>query len=602
MNLLGVRLSACLAAFLLTGVVCPCPAFSAEPAQRSPEGPPASPPTGTPGNAELPDQLWPLEVMSSKGVVVSGSEQASQAGAAMLEAGGNAVDAAVAAAFALGVTEPMTSGLGAETLILIYRADGRVEAIDGSCYVPELARPDELQRARANAERGNYIQNYRAIAVPGSLAALAYALEGYGSKSLAEVLAPAIDLADFGYNLNPSSTAELDSLSFLVRHQGYVAALFLKGFTDTWGPGHVFCASDLANTLRRIAEFGPGDFYRGRIADEIDADMERRGAYVRKADLMRVRAVLRRPIRAHYRGLEVITFPFPGSGGSLVEMLHILETFPSQLLRDDSLDRLHLLIEAARIAWGDSLDPRIPPTALDVWLTDRVRAAQRAKLIRFDRALRPSEISASEQYRNVALGTTQVSVIDRWGNAVSLSPPVGGFFGATVATPGLGFLYNANLNAFNYTDPSSPYFLRTGRVPATTLAPTIVLKDGKPLLVLGSAGSDRVVPTVAAVISEVADRGASACEAVASPRAIWGTNFSDPKAFVEIAGEITPARAEALEKQGFRDIYRLEFPARWFDMSAFGGTNVAFVDPLTGMLVGVPDPRRSGFAAAPAAH
>lgn len=601
MKLIGARVSTCLAVFLLTAVGCLLAALAAEPAQRSSEGSPASPSTGTPGIMELPYQLLPLEVISSNGVVVSGSEQASQAGAAMLAAGGNAVDAAVATAFALGVTEPMTSGLGSETFILIYSADGDTHAIDGSCYVPRLASPDEFQKVRVAAERG-YVQGYKAIAVPGSLAALTYALHRYGSTSLAEVLAPAIDLADFGYNLNSSTHGELTYLSFLVRHQEYVADLFLKNFTDTWGPNHLFCASDLANTLRRIAKHGPQDFYGGHIADEIDADMERHGGYVRKADLMRVRAVERPPIRASYRGLEVITFPFPGGGGSLVEMLHILENFPSQLLRDESLDRLHLLIEAARITWADDLDSKVPLVILDRWLTDRGRAALRAKLIRFDRALFPSEISGGPPERHIAEGTTQVSVVDRWGNAVALSQTVGGFFGATVATKGLGFLYNANLNAFDTTNPSSPHYLRPGQVPMTTLAPTIILKDGKPLLVLGGAGSDRVVPTIASVISGFADRGLDPCAAVASPRAIWGTNWGDPRAFVELAGEITPEKVDALEKQGFQNMFRLTFPASWMDLEALGGTNVVFIDPRTGLLHGVPDPRRSGFAAAPAAH
>ena len=141
MKLIGVRVSACLAVFLLAAVGCLLPALAAEPAQPSSEGSPASPSTGTPGVAELPYQLWPLEVISSNGVVVSGSEQASRAGAAVLEAGGNAVDAAVATAFALGVTEPMTSGLGSETFILIYTADGGTHAIDGSCYVPAWRVP-----------------------------------------------------------------------------------------------------------------------------------------------------------------------------------------------------------------------------------------------------------------------------------------------------------------------------------------------------------------------------------------------------------------------------------------------------------------------------
>jgi len=586
---------------LIAVVGCVSPAFPAEPARPASEASAACASPERSGHTDLPYQLWPAEVVSADGIVVSGSEQASKAGAAVLEAGGNAVDAAVATAFALGVTEPMTSGLGSETFILIYNADGRTLAIDGSCYVPRLARPDELQTARVAADRG-YIQDYKSIAVPGSLAALAYALERHGTKSLAEVLAPAIDLADFGYNLNASTLAEIDGLSRFVRHQEYVANLFLNGFTDTWGPGHLFCASDLANTLRRIAEFGPDEFYRGRIADEIDADMERHDGYLRKADLVSLRAVERQPIRDTYRGLEVITFPYPGGGGSLLEILHILETFPSKLLQEASLDRLHLLIEAARIAWVDNQNSRMPLPLLEHQLTDRRWAAQRAKLIRFDRALLPGEISGDVPDPYLAVGTTQVSVVDRWGNAVALSQTLGGFFGATVATPGLGFLYNSNLNAFNYTNPLSPNYLAPRRAPTTVMAPTIILKDRKALLVLGSAGSDRVVPTMVSVISGVADRGLDLCAAVAAPRAIWGTNWGAPRPFIELAGEITPERAQALEKRGFQGSYLLEFPARWMDISAFGGTNAVFIDPRTGMLAGVPDPRRSGAAAAPSAR
>ncbi|HVN76102.1 MAG TPA: gamma-glutamyltransferase, partial [Thermoanaerobaculaceae bacterium] len=258
------------------------PLFPAEPEAGGEEGRTAVPVRS--GYERSPSQLWPAEVSSANGVVVSGSEQASRAGAAVLAAGGNAVDAAVATAFALGVTEPMTSGLGAETFILIYRADGQTVAIDGSCYVPRLARATELQELRANADRG-YLQDYKSAAVPGSLAALAYALQYYGTKPLADVVAPAIEIADFGYTLNPSSHGELESLGFLVRHQEYVADLLLKGFTDTWDVDHVYCASDLANTLRRIAASGAADFYHGAIADEIDADMQRNGGYIRKSDL-----------------------------------------------------------------------------------------------------------------------------------------------------------------------------------------------------------------------------------------------------------------------------------------------------------------------------
>jgi gamma-glutamyltranspeptidase/glutathione hydrolase len=246
--------------------------------------------TGRSGYVRSPQQLSPAAVVSTRGVVVSGSDQASRAGAAILEAGGNAVDAAVATAFALGVTEPMTSGLGAETLILIRMADGRVWAIDGSCYVPGLVDQAELRRLRDAAPRG-YLQDYKSAAAPGSLAALAYAVRHHGTRSLADVMAPAIELADFGYTLSVTGAAEIEGLAHLLRPHERLADLLLKDFTEAWGPDHVFCGGELAGALKRIAAAGPDEFYRGSIADEIDADMAEHGGYLRKADLVALRAV-----------------------------------------------------------------------------------------------------------------------------------------------------------------------------------------------------------------------------------------------------------------------------------------------------------------------
>lgn len=548
--------------------------------------------------AEAPHQLWPIAIGSRNGMVVSGSEEASRAGVAILEAGGNAVDAAVAAALALGVSEPTSSGLGGETFILVYLRDGRTVAIDGSCTVPFLSRGDELSAARAHSRAGN-VQGYKAVAVPGSLAALAHAAERYGTKGLAELLAPAIDIADFGYRMNLTELANVANYGNKLRQQNHVAEVFLEGYSSPWGPEHLYCTSDLADTLRQIAKFGPGEFYHGQIADRIEADMERNGGYIRKADLVSVRAIERRPVRGSYRGFDVISFPNPGGGGMLLEMLHILETFPSKMLQDASLDRLHLLIEAARIARTDSGTPHVPLVLLDQKLGNRAFATERAKLIRFDRALLPGEISSEAPDPYLAVGTTQVSVVDQWGNAVALSQTVGSSFGSGVATSGLGFMWNSNLNAFEFTNPRSPHYLTPGQPAMTSLTPTFVLKDGRPLLVLGSAGSDRVVPTMVSVISGIVDRGLGVCEAVAAPRAIWGSNYGPEKAWVELAGEITPERAATLEKQGFDGIFQLKFPARWTDLMLFGGTNVVFIDPQSGDLIGVGDPRRLGVALAP---
>jgi gamma-glutamyltranspeptidase/glutathione hydrolase len=405
-------------------------------------------------------------------MVVSGSEEASHAGVSILEAGGNAVDAAVATALALGVAEPTTSGLGGETFILIYLRDGRTVAIDGSCYVPFLSRGEELQSERVRS-RGRNVRGYKSIAVPGSLAALAHAVERYGTKGLAEVLAPAIDIADFGYHMNLTELGNVENYASKLMQQNHVTELFLKNYSGPWGSDHIYCASDLGNTLRRIAKLGPGDFYRGRIADEIEADMERNGGYVRKADLVLVRAVERRPAKGSYRGFEVISFPYPGGGGTLLEMLHILEDFPSKLLQDASLDRLHLLIEAARIANTDRGTPHVPLALLDQQLADQGRASERAKLIRFDRALLPGEISREAPEPYLAVGTTQVSVVDQWGNIVALTQTVGASFGSGVATAGLGFMWNSNLNAFEFTNPGSAHYLTPGHPAMTAMTPTV---------------------------------------------------------------------------------------------------------------------------------
>ncbi|HQU34411.1 MAG TPA: gamma-glutamyltransferase, partial [Thermoanaerobaculaceae bacterium] len=524
-----------------------------------------------------------------------GAPEAARAGAAILAAGGNAVDAAVATAFALGSAEPVTSGIGGQAFLLIYLKDGRSVAIDGSCVVPALANPAELQAIRNVGD----VRGYKSIAVPGTLAALAYALERYGTKSLAEVLAPAIDIAEFGFHMNTTELANVETYANKIQRGGYLADTFLKGFTGLWPPEHVFCSGDLAATLRRIARLGPDEFYHGRIADEIETDMVRNGGYVRKADLVQVRAIERPPLRGSYRGLDIITFPYPGGGGSLLEMLNILESFPPELLRGESLDRLHLLLEAGRITLHDLIAPTVPLPLLDRELAEKSHGAERARLIRFDRALRDREISDTDAAPYLVIGTTQVSVADRDGNVVALTQTIGASLGSGVATPGLGFAYNSNLDAFNYTNPLSPFFLAPGKVPATTLAPTIVLKDGKPFLAFGSAGSERIVPSMAVVLSAIADRGDDLRQAVATPRAVWGFDDQGQKGYLELAGEITPERAAALEKQGFRRSYEQGFPARWIDLMVFGGTNALLIDPDGHTFTGVGDPRRQGVAVAP---
>ena len=576
-----------LAAAALLAAACAAPLGARRPTAATP------PP---PGYVADPPQLRAVEVRSNGGMVVCGAPEAAEAGAAVLAAGGNAVDAAVTTALALGSAEPVTSGIGGQAFLLVRFADGRAVAVDGSCVVPALASAAELQAIRNVGD----VLGYKSVAVPGALAALAYALERYGTIPLARALAPAIDIAEFGFRMNTTELANVETYADKLRNGGYLAGVFLDSFTGLWPPEHVFCDGELAETLRRIARRGPADFYRGRIADEIDADMRKNGGYVRKSDLVQVRAVEHRPLRGRYRGLEVITFPYPGGGGALLEMLGILGSFPPELLRGDSVDRLHLLLEAGKITLHDAFSPTMPLPLYDRERADPKYAAGRARLIRFDRALRLCELSQVPPEPFFAVGTTQVSVADRFGNVVALTQTIGPSLGAGVATPGLGFTYNANLDAFDYTNPLSQFYLAPGKVPMTTMAPTIVLKDGRPLLVFGSAGSERIAPSMAVVLSAIADRGDDLLQAQMTPRVVWGLgDQNSQRGYLELAGEITPERAKELARRGFEDMYRQGFPARWIDLMVFGGTNAVMIDPATHTFVGVADPRRQGVAVAP---
>jgi gamma-glutamyltranspeptidase/glutathione hydrolase len=549
--------------------------------------------------AHLPPQLQASEERSLFGMVASSIPDASRAGARILEQGGNAVDAAVATAFALGVGDPFYSGIGGLSYLLIHLSNGRDVAIDGSVRAPIVAVPAELELLK---ERGE-LYGYKTIAPPTTPAALAFALKRYGTMSLAQVLEPAIELAEHGHSFLPLAQSIVEGDEYLqkLRPNEFLARTFLKDGLDPWPLGHVYCQPALARTMRWLASHGVEDFYSGRIADAIAADILANGGHVSKADLALVQIIEREPVRGEYRGLEVVSFPYPGGGDAVVEALHILETFPSEVLREGSVDSLHLLLEAQHVSLQDygarMWAPVSPRTLLEA-----APANRRATLIRLDRALRDYEISPRQVQTSSEKETTHVSVVDRFGNAVSLTQSLGN--GSYVATPGLGFHYNSLLESYDYLDRNSPVFLSPLRVLPTTMSPTIVFCNTSPFLVLGSPGSGRIPGIVATVISNVVDRGMSLRDAVAAPRVLFHSPNEkyEERIFVELAGSITPEVADELQARGFSDQRRLTFPATQEDHYPFGGVNAVMVDPSTGLLIGVGDPRRQGAAAAPRAQ
>jgi gamma-glutamyltranspeptidase/glutathione hydrolase len=561
------------------------------------------------GTAPLPAELQTCEVRSAYGMVVSGIPEASRAGAVMLEQGGNAVDAAVAAAFANGVVDPLNAGLGGQCYLLVHLRDGRDVAIDGSAPLPLRIPIDELKTLKESG----VLWGYQVATTPATPAALAYALKRYGTMSLAQVLAPAIELADQGHRIKPTVLCVVEEFLGRIRENAFLSNLLLKDGSDLWPPDHTYCQPALASTFRRLAAHGVEDFYSGRIAEEIAADMAANGGYVSKLDLARLRVTERAPVRGNYRGFDVVAFPYPGGGDIVVEALQILGTFPPELLQTDSADRLHLLVEALRLALRDAPGDEGTPF-LDTVLLDSERAQQRAGLIRFDRALREGELPTARTNWFQDKETTHVSVVDRFGNAVALTQSLG--YGAFVATPSLGFEYNSLLETWEFCDRDSPNFPQPFKTVRSTMTPTIVFCNGQPFLILGSAGSSRIPGTIVAVVTNVVDRGMSLGEAISAPRVLASrpnpknlpkSCFSPPsqvmweeKVYLELAGPITADQADELDRRSFGRQYRLIFPPSDLPkLRAFGGVNAVMVDPATGLLVGVGDPRRHGGAAAP---
>jgi gamma-glutamyltranspeptidase/glutathione hydrolase len=547
-----------------------------------------------------PQTLRTRETRSDLGMISSGSMEATRAGVRILEQGGNAVDAAAAVALALGSADPGASGLGGMTYVLIHLADGRSVAIDGSATVPLAVDPEKL----LEMEEAGRLYGHGTAAVPTTLATLAHALERYGTLDLAGVLEPAIEIADRGYLLNPNQITWIDNYLDPILASAYLRFLVLDDGLRIGRPGDRYCNHDLAETLRRIATAGVGSFYRGRIAERIEHDMKRHGGFVSRSDLALVRIRETRPVRTTYRDVRILSFPSPGAGGAVIEALNILKTFPSDFFADDSAERLQVMVDAFRIARTDHLlltpDPNRYTDSVDLAHLSDTHGRERAALITPGRALQLEEPENASAFRRPGDHTTHVSVVDRYGNVVSLTQTLGRQYGAKVATPGLGFPYNCLLEFSEFGNPGSPGYPRPRARPLTDMAPTIVLRDGVFLIALGSAGSERVPPIITQVISSVVDRGMGLRDAVLAPRVMWGGD-EELKAYLEITGPLTETHADTLERFGFEDVYRLRFPPRLIDLTFFGGVNAVAFESSSGTFVGVGDPRRYGFAEGPQA-
>ncbi len=542
-----------------------------------------------------PVQLATVEVRSPDGVVVAGSVEAAEAGAEALAAGGNAVDAAVAAAFAIGASEVGAGGLGGVAVALVVLPDGSAFVVEGVPTVPVLVDGEAL--AKLHAEERPW--GYPMVAAPTAPAVFGHLHERFGVLSWSRMLSAAIRCAERGSVVSRLHHKALVAYRDRVAEQSATAALLLGPDAEPLPVGARFTNPMLAATLRRLCALGVDEFYRGDIARAIEDDMIAHGGPVRRFDLRQVRVTTIPVESASYRGWTVLAPPSPAGGTDLLRALEILDALPRKVLRANTADRGHAQVEAVRIALalrGGASEGQRPP-----WLVGPRRAAlppgEMASRIRFDRALRDDEIGAFGTGL-VAGGTTHLVSADRSGMVVSMSISIGLHFGAARAHSGLGFLYNNLLGWVDTARPEAPPFLQPGARMALSMTPAVLRSPDGAVLALGSAGSDRIPSSVVSVVSAVIDRGLELADAVGEARVLWG-GPNDRRVYVEIADSHSERAADAFVERGFPEVFRLGFPARPFDLAAFGGTNSLAFEPATGDWVGVADPRRDGAARRP---
>lgn len=521
-------------------------------------------PSGTP-TGEHPQRV----AASQGGAIATQHWAATDAGARMLGAGGNAVDAAVAAAFALGVCEPAASGLGGQTMALVYLAsEQKTIAVDGSSRAPHRTPPAEL-------EKSERLRGHRATTVPSTPAALGYMLERHGTLGLAAVLEPAIELAERGYAV---SDLQLRLTKRELKHlRGSTAGpFFLRDGQRLYRPGDLFRQPVLAKTLRRLAKAGYEDFYRGEIAQKIARNMERHGGLIQLDDLAQIPLPIeRRPVSGHFAGKRVFTFPPPAAGRTLLHILHLLEQFPPRRRQPDTPEGAVLLAEVIRRANLDRRDRPFDPNFYAQVEDRRLLSEEYAKLAA--RQIRGRIKTQGE--------TTHLSVMDRDGNAVALTQSIERVYGSFACAPDLGFLYNNYMSAFEHEDISHPYYLRPNAVPWASVAPTFVMRGRRPALVLGSPGSERIASSIAQVLLRLESQ--SLMDAITAPR--MHCNLSG-----EVTLEASRMRTdipEALHKRGYT--------VRELEPFAFYLGCVQAVQRQSKSFIGVADLRRDGSASGP---
>lgn len=464
------------------------------------------------------------------GMVVSSQHLASQAGADILKAGGNAVDAAVAVGYAQAVVNPCCGNIGGGGFMTLHLADGKNIFINFRETAPASASADMYLDKDGNLIKDASLYGYLAAGVPGTVKGLDYALEKYGTMKREQVMAPAIKLARDGFILTRADTDVLDTTTARFKQDPEAARIFLKPDGSAFQPGDRLIQSDLANTLERIAKEGPPAFYEGEIPQIVEKASQAGGGKLTAKDFADYTISEVAPVTCTYRGYEFISAPPPSSGGvTICQTLNILEGYDLKAMGFNSADYIHTLTEAMRHSYMDRNtflgDPAFVKNPTEK-LTSKAYAEELRKEIIPGKATPSAQVQPGTGPHEKP-ETTHYSVVDNKGNAVSTTYTINGRFGAVVIPPGTGFFLNDEMDDFTTKIGEKNMYslvqgernaIAPGKRPLSSMSPTIVTKDGKIFLVLGSPGGSRIISITLQTALNIIDHGMAPQEAVNAPR------------------------------------------------------------------------------------
>ena len=595
------KMLALLLAGAMTISLAACGSKTPDPPEVTPKAPVAS--ASTPDETPKDDGVWrpfkekgetirtDRDATGENGMVATSNVYATMAGQKVLQEGGNAVDAAIAVCYALGVAEPFTSGLGGGGFMVIHTADGENSFID----YREVASSGQTAESWLDAS-GNLIENANsvgglAVGVPGEVAGLELALAEYGSGKLTrqQIMQPAIDLANNGYVVSPTMYGAIaDEYERMIGEYSELGAYYLKDGLP-YEVGDTVTNPDLAKTLQLIADNGADAFYQGPVAEAIAAAVQKHGGVMTVEDLASYKPEERVPVTGTYRGYQIISAPPASSGGThIVEALNVLENYDIGSMTVNSAEYIHLFSETFKACFADRAAYMADTAFAEVPL-EGLTSKDYAKTI-YERINDQAQTwNAGDPFAYGHDSTTSFSIADKEGNVVTVTQTIECFWGSKIAVEGYGFIMNDEMHDFS-TSLDSVNKLEPGKRPLSSMSPTVVLReDGSSFMSVGSPGGVRIWPTVTQVISHVIDHGMDIQEAIDTARIF--DNGTDTGINYESDGvtPITPEVAAELEAMG----HTVTDKGAW--QLFFGGVQ-GIVYQEDGTLRGGADPRRDGKA------